>query len=141
MLITQGKKLELVEKQTGEITEVEFFVAVLEASQYTYAEASYSQKKEEFIKSIENSLHFFGGVPAAIVPDNLKSAVTKSNRYEPTINETLLDFADHYETTILPARAYKPRDKALVEGAVKILYRRIYIKIKEKEFFTIEELI
>lgn len=135
-----GKKLEIVDHETGEITEVEFFVAVLGASQYTYAEASYSQKKEDFIKSIENSLHFFGGVPAAIVPDNLKSAVTKSNRYEPTINETLLDFADYYQTTILPARAYKPRDKALVEGAVKILYRRIYSKIKEETFFTIESL-
>jgi transposase len=117
-----GKTPHLVDKNTGQVIEVEFFVAILGASQYTYAEASLSQKKEDFIVSVENAMHYFKGVPAAVVPDNLKSAVTKSNRYEPTLNETFLDFADHYETTILPARAYRPRDKSLVEGAVKILY-------------------
>lgn len=135
-----GKTLQLIDKGSGEIKEVQFFVAILGASQYTYAEASFSQKKEDFITSIENALHYFRGVPAAIVPDNLKSAVTKSNRYEPTINETLLDFAEHYETTILPARAYKPRDKSLAEGAVKILYQRIYPYIRKKDFFDLEDL-
>lgn len=135
-----GKTLEIVNKDTGEVTEVQFFVAILGASQYTYAEASMSQKKEDFIASTENALHFFGGVPAAIVPDNLKSAVIKSNRYEPTINETFLDFAEHYETTILPARAYKPRDKSLVEGAVRILYQRIYPVIKKKVFYSLRDL-
>ncbi len=133
-----GKTLQVIDKETGEITEVQFFVAILGASQYTYAEVSPSQKKEDFIASIENSLHYFQGVPAAIVPDNLRSAVTKSNRFEPVINETLLDFAEHYETTILPARAYKPRDKSLAEGAVKILYQRIYPAIKKEDFFSIE---
>ena len=76
-------------------------------------------------------MRFFEGTPAAIVPDNLKSAVTKSSRFEPTINETLADLAEHYQTTILPARANKPRDKSLVEGAVKILYRRVYVNLKE----------
>ena len=99
-----------------------------------------SQQKEDFVASVENAIHFFGGTPAAIVPDNLKSAVIKSSRFEPTINETLADFAEHYETTILPARAYKPRDKSLVEGAVKILYRRIYVHLKEQKFFSLEEL-
>ena len=135
-----GKTLELVDRVTGQITEVEFFVAILGASQYTYAEASMSQKKEDFISSVENAMHFFKGVPAAIVPDNLKSAVVKSNRYEPTINETFLDFADHYETTVLPARAYKPRDKSLVEGAVKILYQRIYPTLSGKTFHELKDL-
>ena len=85
-------------------------------------------------------MHYFGGVPAAIVPDNLKSAVTKSNRYEPTLNETFLDFSEHYGTTVLPARAYKPRDKSLVEGAVKILYTRIYSILKEQQFFDLKSL-
>ncbi len=118
-----GKTLQLTDKNNGEVTEVQFFVAILGASQYTYAEASLSQKKEDFIASVENALHYFKGVPAAIVPDNLKSAVAKSNRYEPILNETFLDFAEHYGTTILPARAYKPRDKSLAEGAVKIMYQ------------------
>lgn len=135
-----GKTLEVVDPETGEVQEVQFFVAILGASQYTYAEVSSSQKKEDFIASIENALHYFQGVPAAIVPDNLRSAVSKSSRYEPTINETLLDFAEHYETTVLPARVYKPRDKSLAEGAVKILYQRIYPTVKKEEFFSIKSM-
>ena len=135
-----GKTLSIIDKDTGEIKEVQFFVAILGASQYTYAEASMSQQKEDFVTSVENAMRFFEGTPAAIVPDNLKSAVIKSSRFEPTINETLADLAEYYQTTILPARAYKPRDKSLVEGAVKILYRRIYVTLKETKFFSLEEL-
>lgn len=135
-----GKTLPIIDKDTGEISEVQFFVSILGASQYTYAEASSSQKKEDFIASVENALQFYGGVPSAIVPDNLKSAVTKSSKYEPTLNETFLDFAEHYETTILPARAYKPRDKSLAEGAVRILYQRIYTALRNRVFHTIEDL-
>ena len=135
-----GKTLQLTNKNSGEISEVQFFVAILGASQYTYAEATPSQKKEDFVTSVENALHFFKGVPAAIVPDNLRSAVSKSNRYEPVINETFLDFAEHYGTTILPARAYKPRDKSLAEGAVKILYQRIYPALRNNTFYTLKEL-
>jgi len=135
-----GKTLQIVDQESGEITEVQFFVATLGASQLTYAEASMSQKKEDFITSVENALHYYKGVPLAIVPDNLKSAVTKSNRYEPTLNETFLDFSEHYDTTILAARAYKPRDKALVEGAVKILYTRIYSLLRNQTFFDLPSL-
>ena len=135
-----GKTLQIIEKESGEIIEVQFFVAILAASQLTYAEASMSQKKEDFICSVENSMHFFKGVPQAIVPDNLKSAVTKSNRYEPTLNETFLSFSEHYATAVLPARAYRPRDKALVEGAVKILYTRIYSMLRNQTFFNLESL-
>jgi transposase len=135
-----GKTLSIIDKDTGEIKDVQFFVAILGASQYTYAEASMSQQKEDFVTSVENAMCFFQGTPAAIVPDNLKSAVIKSSRFEPTINETLADLAEHYETTILPARAYKPRDKSLVEGAVKILYRRIYVNLKDEKFFNLDKL-
>lgn len=135
-----GKTLEVVDKEAGESQEVQFFVAILGASQYTYAEASPSQKKEDFVASVEKALHYFEGVPSAIVPDNLKSAVIKSDRFEPTINETLMDFAEHYQTTVLPARAYKPRDKSLVEGAVKILYQRLYTQLRQEEFHSIESL-
>jgi transposase len=135
-----GQTLEIIDKESGEIIDIQFFVAILGASQMTYAEASFSQKKEDFIRSVENAMHYFGGVPAAIVPDNLKSAVTKSNRYEPIINETFLDFSEHYGTTILPARVYKPRDKSLVEGAVKILYTRIYSQLHNQDFFDLDSL-
>lgn len=135
-----GAKLQVVDTGTGEIHPVEVFVAILGASQLTYVEATFSQQKEDFISSCENALHYFGGVPTAIVPDNLKSAVTKSSKYEPTINESFADFAEHYCTSILPARAYRPRDKALVEGAVKIMYTYIYAALRDHSFFSIEEL-
>jgi len=135
-----GKTLEIVDSQSGEIFDVQFFVAILGASQLTYAEATMTQKKEDFISSVENSMNYFGGVPQAIVPDNLKSAVTKSSRYEPKINETFLDFSEHYGTTILPARAYRPRDKSLAEGAVKILYTRIYTLLRNQTFTTLKAL-
>jgi transposase len=124
-----GEKLSITDKDSGEVIEVEVFVAILGCSQLTYVEAVYSQKKEDLVRACENALHYFGGVPAAIVPDNLKSAVFKSSKYEPVINETFADFAEHYTTVILPARAYRPKDKALVEGMVKIVYRSIYTAI------------
>ena len=76
----------------------------------------------------------------AIVPDNLKSAVTKSDKYEPSLNETFEDFAEHYGVAALPARAYRPKDKALVEGAVKITYNRIYTALRDKNFYSLDEL-
>jgi transposase len=135
-----GDKLSIVDKQTGEIQHVEVFVAILGASQLTYVEAVMSQQKEDFIGACEGALLYYGGVPAAIVPDNLKSAVTKSSKYEPVLNDAFADFAQHYSTTILPARAYKPRDKALVENAVRIIYTRIYAKIRGIDYFTLAEL-
>ena len=135
-----GKKLEIVCPQTGLITKVEVFVATLGASQYTYVEASMSQKVPDFIKSIENSLIFFGGVPSCIVPDNLKSAVIKPHRIEPDINQQLLKFAMHYDTTIMPARVRKPKDKSVVEIAVNITYSRIYAKLYGKTFYSLNQL-
>lgn len=124
-----GERLKIVDKETGEIKVVEVFVAILGASQLLYVEAVETQQVEDFISCCENALHFFGGAPSAIVPDNLKSAVTKSNRYEPKINENFEAFADHYGMSVVPARAYKPKDKALVEGAVKISYQSIYVNL------------
>jgi len=135
-----GNKLKIVDRASGEVSEVEVFVAILGASQLTYVEAVESQKKEDFIYAVENALHFFGGVPAAIVPDNLKSAVTKADRYEAEVNRTFADFGLHYQTTILPTRSRKPRDKALVENAVKNIYTSIYAQLRNRVFFTLNEL-
>lgn len=121
-----GKKLHLVDLRSGETKEIEVFAAVLGCSQLTYVQAIPSQKKEDLIRCCENALHYFGGVPRAIVPDNLKSAVIKSSKYEPIINESFAVFAEHYGLAVIPARAYRPKDKSLVEGAVKISYSRIY---------------
>lgn len=135
-----GEKLNILDVNTGELIPVEVFVAILGASQLTYVEAVQSQKAEDFISACENALHYFGGVPNAIVPDNLKSAVIKSNRYEPNLNENFEAFAEHYGMAPLPARAYKPKDKSLVEGAVKIAYRRIYAHLPTEPATSLQEL-
>lgn len=135
-----GKKLKIRSWVHDREQELEVFVAVLGASQYTYVEVSESQQSEDFITSVQNALHYLGGVPQAIVTDNLKAAVTKSSRYEPKLNETFEDLANHYGMAVLPTRAYKPRDKALVEGAVKIVYQRIHAVIRDMTFHSIESL-
>lgn len=120
--------------------EVQVFVAILPASQLIFAQAVESQRVEHFVAMTENALHYFGGVPAALVPDNLKSAVHKSHRYEPRLNDTFADFAAHYGTSVLPARSYKPKDKALVEGAVQIVYQAIYAALRQQSFEDITSL-
>ncbi len=135
-----GKKLHIVNKETGELIPVEVFVAILPNSQYTYIEASMSQKREDMIESMANALSFFGGVPKAIVSDNLKSAVTRASKYEPEINRTFKDFARHYNCVINPTRSYSPQDKALVENAVRLSYQRIYYPMREMIFFSLKEL-
>lgn len=135
-----GKHLQLVDRETGEFKDVEFFLAVLAASQYTYAEATASQKKPEWIKANVNAFHYFGGVPNAVVPDNLKPAVQNPNKYEPDINPEYAHFAQHYQTVILPARPGAARDKALVEGAVKIAYAWIFAALRNRIFYSLDEL-
>jgi len=135
-----GQKLHLVDEQTGELSEVEVFVAILGCSQLTFVMAVHSQRKEDFILGCERALHFYGGVPLAIVPDNLKSAVTKASKYEAQLNESFAAFAEHYQTFGFPTRTYKPKDKALVEGAVKIIYTTIFSKIDQNVYHKLDEL-
>ena len=135
-----GKKLQIVDKDTGEMVDVEVFVAILGCSQLTFVMAVESQKKEDFMLACEAALHFYGGVPEAIVPDNLKSAVKKASRYEAELNDSFAAFAEHYNTYIFPTRVYKPKDKALVEGAVKIIYSTIFSKIDGKTYTSLDDL-
>ena len=135
-----GKRLQVVDTATGEVQDVEVFVAILGCSQLTYVTAVPSQKKEDLILACELALHFYGGVPEVIIPDNLKSAVNKAGRYESQLNDSFAAFASHYNTYVFPARVYKPKDKALVEGAVKIIYTSIFTKIDEKVYSSLTEL-
>jgi transposase len=135
-----GKKLHYFDMVSGLQIDAEVFVSILGASQLTFVEATESQIKEQFIKSVENSLLYFGGIPDAIVPDNLKSAVTQADKYESELNRTFEDFSLHYDTTILPARSRKPRDKALVENAVRNIHTKIYAPLRNRVFFSLEEL-
>jgi transposase len=135
-----GKNPRIVDPETGEVTEVELYVAVLGASSYTYAEASFSQTVPDFVASTGRALEFFGGAPAAIVPDQLKSAVTGACGYEPEIQRTFDEMAGHFGTTILPARPRKPRDKAKVEVAVQVAQRWILARMRNQTFFSLGEL-
>ena len=128
------------DRLTGKEKQAQFFVAVLGASSLTYAEATESQKQEDFIRSTERALRFFGGVTRALVPDNLKSAVIKASKYEPELNPLFDDFAEYYRTAIIPARAYKPKDKSLVENAVKLVYQRIFAPLYTRSFSSLDEL-
>lgn len=135
-----GKKLMLPDTISGQPVTLEFFVATLGCSQLTYAQALLSQRQEDFLCALQNALAFFGGVTAAIVPDNLKAAVQTAHLYEPELNQAIQEFAAHYGTCIYPARARKPRDKSLVEGAVNILYQRVYVPLQGQPFAGLDEL-
>ncbi|MCH7940157.1 MAG: IS21 family transposase [Candidatus Marinimicrobia bacterium] len=135
-----GLTMEIIDPVTGEISRAEILVACLGASGYTYAEASNSQKKENFLASHRRAFEFFGGVPEVIVPDNLKSAVTDANWYDPDLNESYKDMAEHYGAVILPARPARPKDKAKVELSVKLVQRWILARLRHRQFFSLAEL-
>ena len=135
-----GHRMKIIDPETGTKTPVEVFVAILPASQLTYAEASGDQTQESFMRSNERAIRFFGGVPAAIVPDNLKSGVIRPDIYEPDLNPLFADFAEYYRTAVIPARARKPKDKAHVENAVKIIYTRVFAPLRNKTFHNLCEL-
>jgi len=135
-----GKRPTIIDPQTGELSQVELFVMVLGASNYTFAEATRSQKSGDFIASIVRGLEHFGGVPEVLVPDQLRSAVTGPDRYDPDINATLLELAQHYDTAIIPARPRKPRDKAKVEAGVLVAQRWILARLRHRQFFKLDEI-
>lgn len=131
-----GKKPHLVDPLTGECTDVELFVAVHGASNFTYAEVSRTQQVREWIASHERAYAYSGGVCAMTVSDQLKSGVTRACRYEPEIQRTYEDFARHYNTTVVPARPLSPRDKAKVEVGVQIAQRWLLARIRNERFAT-----
>lgn len=135
-----GKKPEIVDPTTGAVRPVELFVAVLGASNYTYAEATETQRSADFIASHGRALEFLTGVPAAVVPDQLKPGVRDACRYEPILQRTYEEWAAHYGTVILPARPAKPRDKAKVEVAVQVAQRWILARLRHETFFSLAAL-
>ena len=135
-----GKKPRVVDPTLGEESEVELFVAVLGASNFTYAEASWTQRVPDWVSSHIRAFEYMGGVAAGLVPDRLKSGVIGGSSYEPTLQRTYEDMAEHYGTAVIPARAAKPRDKAKVEGGVLIAQRWILARLRKERFFSLEEL-
>lgn len=135
-----GPTIPVVNPETGEVRNAQIFVATLGASNYTYVEASESQRLEHWLEAHANAFEHFGGVPALLVPDNLKAAVTKTDRYEPKINDSYRKLANHYRTAVMPARPYKPKDKAKAENAVLIVERWIMMRLRHRTFHTFKEL-
>ena len=135
-----GITMQYIDPNTGEIHKVPVLIATLGMSQYNYVQALPSQKAEDFFSGLANALEFFGGSPLSIIPDNLKAAVIKSDRYEPSLNTMLVDFANHYQMTALPTRPSSPQDKSLVETAVREAYRNIYAPLRNRQFFSLGEL-
>jgi transposase len=132
-----GKKPRIVNPRTGEVHEVELFVAALGASNFTFAEATLTQQSADWISSHVHTFEYFGGVSAAVVPDQLKSGVTRACRYEPTLQRTYEEMARHYGTTILPARPAHPKDKAKAEVAVQVAERWILARLRNDTFFSL----
>ena len=135
-----GHTIPIVNQYTGEIHQAQIFVAVLGASNYTYAEATWTQNLSDWIGSHQRALNFIGGVPEIIVPDNLKSGVTKANRYDPDINPTYQEFASHHGVAVIPARVRRPKDKAKAEVGVQIVERWILAALRNRMFFSLSEL-
>ena len=135
-----GQTVPIVSSSTGEIRTAQIFVAVLGASNYTFCEATWSQKLPDWINSHVRAFNFIGGVPAMVVPDNLKSAVTKACRYDPELNPSYQQLAAHYGTALVPARPLKPKDKAKAEVGVQIIERWILARLRHHTFFSLSEL-
>jgi len=135
-----GKRPAIIDVATGEVIPVELFVGVLGASSYVYAEACLAQDLPSWITAHVRMVEFFGGAPAIFVPDNLRSGVTQPCRYEPVINRTYLEFAQHYGAAVVPARAGHPRDKAVVETNVLVVQRWILAALRHRQFFSVAEL-
>jgi transposase len=135
-----GTTLEVIDGTSGEVWPAQLFVAVLGASSYTYAEASFSQSLSDWIGSHTRTFSFYDGVTAIVVSDNLKAGITKACFYEPAVNRTYAEMAAHYGTAIVPARPRRPRDKAKVETAVLLATRWIIAKLRNRQFFSLIDL-
>lgn len=135
-----GKKLSIVDRETGEQMPVEIFIAILGYSQLTYVQAVFTQQLLDCLRAVENAFRYFGGLTRVIVPDNMKTAVHKADKFEAQLNKLFLELANHYQTSVLPARSYKPRDKSLVEGAVNIAYTRIFAPLRNQVFYSLKDL-
>ena len=135
-----GKTMPVVCQSTGEVRFAQIFVAVMGASNHTFCEATWSQSLPDWLNSHARTFEFLGGVPEMVIPDNLKSGVTKACRYDPDLNLSYQQLAAHYGTAIVPARPRKPQDKAKAEVGVQIIERWILARLRHHTFFSLAEL-
>ena len=132
--------IDIIDPVTGEVRKTEFFVGVLCHSRYAFAEFTTTQSSADFLESHVNMFEFFGGTTQVLSPDNLKSAVTKAHRYDPTINQAYTRLANHYDIAVVPARVRTPKDKAIVERTIQIFQRYFFMKVRHRTFTSLLEL-
>ena len=135
-----GQGVEVIDRHSGEIREAEIFVAALGASSYTYAEATWSQNVQDWVEAHIHAFEFIQGCPTVLVPDNLKSAVTRPHRYDPDLNRSYLAMARHYGVAVVPARVAKPKDKSVAENSVQRVEQWILARLRHHQFFSLGEL-
>ncbi|MBL4821807.1 MAG: IS21 family transposase [Gammaproteobacteria bacterium] len=135
-----GHTMPVVDRLTGEIRQAQIFVGVMGASNYTYADATWTQSLPDWIGSHQRCFAFLGGVPDIVVPDNLRAGVSKAHRYDPDINPTYQDMAVHYGVAVIPARVRRPKDKAKAELGVQVVERWILAALRHHTFFSLAEL-
>lgn len=140
MIDFAGKLQHYIDQQTGERISCEVFVAILPSCGLIFCQAVHSQQTADFIACINSMLKFYGGVPATILCDNLRTAVIRASRYEPVFTDVCYQLSDHYQSTFSATRPYSPRDKAMVELAVKIVYRHVYAPLRHQEFYSLQAL-
>ena len=134
-----GSTMPIHDRDTGNVCQASLFVAALGASSYTWAEVTQDQQMESWLLAHVHALEYWGGVPLLVVPDNTRTGVSKSCRYDPDVNPTYQNFAAHYGFGVLPARPYKPRDKAVVENAVQVAQRWILAALRQRKFFSVTD--
>ena len=135
-----GPTIPVINPDTGEVRQAQIFVATLGASNYTYVEACENQRQESWLMAHVRAFEFFGGVPQLLVPDNLKAAVSRADRYEPALNENYRKLARHYNTAVIPARPRKPKDKPKVENAALVVERWILMRLRHEVYHTLAAL-
>lgn len=135
-----GDTMGYVDMESGEIIQCQAFVATLPASGYGYILFVRSQRTEDFEYAITQCLKHLGGVPKMLVPDNLKAAVARTDRYEPSLNRVMEDMANHYGTVVVPARPVHPKDKSNVERTVRLVYMRVFAELRNEISYSLEEL-
>ena len=140
MIDFAGKKLRYIPADTGALTDTEVFIAILPFSGLIFCTAVHTQRTVDFVSCINAMLNFYGAVPKTILCDNLKTAVKRPSKYEPVFTEICNQLSEHYQTTFSATRPYSPRDKAMVERAVSIVYSNVYAPLRNHDFFSLEEL-
>jgi hypothetical protein len=140
LFVDYGQTVPLTDPETAEIKAAQVFVAVLGASSYTYAEATMMQSLPDWLGSHVRAFRFFGGLPAIVVPDNLRSGVSKPCRYEPQLNPSHAELANHYNVAVIPARVRKPKDKAKAEAGIQLVQRWILAALRHRTFFSLDEI-